>query len=364
MKQSRLHFVDGLRGVAALVVAVGHIIGMVPPDHPVAPIWRADLEHLLLWPWLFGKPMVSLFIMLSGFTLYWSEESRVANRRSPSTLRDYWWRRLWRIAPTYYLSFAFGLLVTLGLTRSLVKPSPSLDTSTPVTLGGLLAHLGFVHNLSRDWIYQANPPLWSIAVEIQLYLLLPVIFMLTRRFSIYAIAPAMVVAVYGLNQAVNIPVFSLIEHFLVGAIVAHVLRRNTVNPRPALTVAVTAIILGLLRIPFLSGRPDQLVWLVGFAALIVGLYGVRTDRWNPLTRPTVLWIGARSYSLYAVHFPIALLTWAAISRTGWERPFLLVTEIATGTCLSILAAAVAYRFIEKPALLKSRSGWPVPVGTR
>ena len=131
MSLGRQRYIDGLRGLAALVVAVGHTWGMVPPDHPPFTLLNADAEHLLLWPWLFGKQMVWLFILLSGFALYWSEESRRWSGRDATSLRTYFGRRAWRILPTYYVSLGLGALVTVALEALLVAPSPSLRTYSP-----------------------------------------------------------------------------------------------------------------------------------------------------------------------------------------------------------------------------------------
>lgn len=353
MPKRRLRFIDGLRGVAALVVAAGHILGMVGPDRPVIPIWKADALGMVLWPWTFGGPAVWLFIMLSGFTLYWTEESRRFDGRGATPFRVYWQRRFWRILPTYYVALAFGALVVLGLGWLLIAPSPSLQTYEPVTLGGVLTHLFMVHNLDPAWRTQIVPPLWSIAVEMQLYLLFPLLFLLRRKLTVYGVAAGLVLVVFALNQVASFPVFELVEWFVMGAILAHILRRRQVPAPVAMVTAVAALGIGFARVPALSGRLEQGVWLIAFAALIAWLFA-REGRWNVLESKPVLWLGERSYSLYAVHFPVALLCWAFVGRLELSRMEHVVCIAVLGMTASLFVATASYRWIEVPSLERSR----------
>lgn len=351
----RLKFVDGLRGLAALVVAVGHTIGMVGPDHQRVPLLGADPVALLIWPWTFGGPAVWLFIMLSGFTLYWTEESRRGSQRGATSVKVYVQRRLWRILPTYYAALALGAVVVLGMGMFLVAPSPSLQTYEPVTLGGVLSHLLMVHNLNPEWRTQVVPPLWSIAVEMQLYVLFPLLFLVRRKLGVYAVAAGLVVVSFALNQIASFPIFELVEWFVVGAVLAHVLRRHRIPSILAMPVALGALAVGFMRIPAINGRIEQGVWLVAFTGLIAWMFSLEgSRRGNFLESKPVLWLGERSYSLYAVHFPLALLCWALIGRFGLDRPLAIAAVVALGLTASLLVASASYRWIELPSLEKSR----------
>jgi peptidoglycan/LPS O-acetylase OafA/YrhL len=349
----QIKFINGLRGLAALIVAAGHIIGMVGPDHPVVPIWKADALGLVLWPWTFGGPAVWLFIMLSGFTLYWSEETRLISGRGATPFRVYCQRRLWRIVPTYYAALALGAVVVLGFGWILLAPSPSLQTYEPVTLGGIVSHLFMVHNLNPEWRTQVVPPLWSIAVEMQLYLLFPMLFLLRRKLTVYGVAAGLVLISFALNQVASFPIFELVEWFVVGSVLAHILRRRQVPAWAAMAVALVALAVGFARVPAISGRLEQGVWLVAFAALIAWMFA-REGRRNLLESKPALWLGERSYSLYAVHFPIALLCWAFVGRLDLSRIEHIIGIVLLGMAASLAAASASYKWIEVPSLDKSR----------
>lgn len=362
--RARLEFIDGLRGLAALVVAVCHTIGMVGPDHPAGPFWQADAEHMMMWPWLFGKQMVWLFILLSGFALYWSEESRRLGGRPGTSFKAYASRRAWRILPTYYAALGIGFLVVVVGAPLLLSPSPSLNTFAPVDTGGVLSHIFLVHNLNDAWIHQINPPLWSIAVEMQLYLLFPLLFLVRKRLTIYGTAALLVVGVFLLNAIVPLPLFALIEWFAGGAVLAHVARRRSFPAPMMLAVFAVTAVVGLLRIPGVPGGVDQVLWLVSFAALILGLCNTAPGHWNVPTWGPVRWLGDRSYSLYAIHFPVALLAWAAIGRMGLDRPVAILSVILVSVGASIALASIMYKTVEGPSQRRSRGKSAVGVGGR
>lgn len=355
MQRVRLEFIDGLRGFAALVVAVGHTLGMVGPDHTAVPIWKAEFGHLLMWPWLFGEQMVWLFILLSGFALYWSEESRIIYKGQASPLGVYVRRRLWRILPTYYLSFGLGLLVVVGLGWLLIEPSPSLRSYAPVDADGIISHLFFVHNFSDGWIHQVNPPLWSIAVEMQLYLLFPLLFILRKRLTIFGAAALIVVGVTAAGLFLPSRAFALVEWFVAGAVLAHIARRCQFKPGVLLSVAALCTLVGLLRVPALDGRLGQFLWLAAFAGLVLGLCYCRAGGWNVTTWRVAKWLGDRSYSLYAIHFPIALLAWALVGWLDMERGWLIVCVVALGVGCSLALSQVTYKLVEKPSKDRSQA---------
>jgi peptidoglycan/LPS O-acetylase OafA/YrhL len=352
----RLAFVDGLRGIAALVVTIGHTVLMVPPDRPILDFFHTDFEHRLVWPFLFGTQMVFLFIMLSGFGLYWSEENRIASGYSATSLRVFVARRAWRILPTYYVALALGLVVVHLGGPWLVDVSASYMMSGPVTPGGLLSHLVLGHNMSPGWTHQVNPPLWSIAFEVQLYLLFPLLVLIGTRWNPYLGASLLIVALEVINQVSPVPVFGLFFYFCAGVMVAHATRRHRLPRGVFLAIGVTGMLAGATRSAALTeGVRGQLLWAAAFSCLLVGLVGAREGRFNVPTWRSTVWVGHRSYSLYATHFPVLLVVWALVGRLGLGRTMAVVTMLAVGVPIAIMAAALCYRWVELPSLARVRA---------
>lgn len=149
---------DLLRVVCVGMIAWYHIWqqSWLSPKLAVGPL-RLDL----LGPVRAGYMFVDLLLMLSGFLLYlpW------ANGKQRST-REFYARRALRILPSYWLCLAVMLAFAVA--------GPNFPGWK--RLGkDLLAHLGFAHNLFYNTYVQTslNVVLWTLAVEVQFYLIFP-----------------------------------------------------------------------------------------------------------------------------------------------------------------------------------------------
>ena len=142
---------DPLRFAAALVVLGFHALETAD--------WSGGLWSNGAWGLLrAGWAGVDVFFVISGLVIGGS--ALRGAEAGGAWRRDYWRRRLARIVPLYLLTCAVFLL--------LIDPSP--------LTGGdgarqALTHLLFVHNLFPDTLATINPPSWSLANEMQFYLL-------------------------------------------------------------------------------------------------------------------------------------------------------------------------------------------------
>jgi peptidoglycan/LPS O-acetylase OafA/YrhL len=152
---------DGLRGIACFMVFLYHLRWHVKPD-ATAPlelrVGNANFERLLAN----FDAGVAVFFVLSGLLLslpFW--RSILENRPSPN-IQHYLWRRACRIVPAY-----FAVLFVVYLLRP----------GTYTLFGGVdfLLHLTFLHPFSDSSYYGVYPLLWTIGIEAQFYLLLPII---------------------------------------------------------------------------------------------------------------------------------------------------------------------------------------------
>ena len=169
------HFLaaDVLRGVAIMMVVVYHAVGrnygyFVPWNG-----WRKDFSAMPagsvvpLYTALLGWSGVSLFFVLSGFCIHLS-----FLRSSAFSASRFFWHRCWRIVPAY---FAALLTFTWSSHMPLYKWIGAKQ---------LITHILFIHNLSADTFFGINPSFWSIATEVQLYLLFPVLLLVRRGYGI------------------------------------------------------------------------------------------------------------------------------------------------------------------------------------
>ena len=175
----RLDYLDGVRGVAALLVAVFHA-GLIIPQGGDYGLW---FEDSLAWLWL-GRGSVAVFIVLSGYCLM-LPVVRSAQGTLEGGMRGYLVRRAWRILPAYLAALILSVAVLAGLSRFETHRQGWISTMYPaLDPSVLLSHALLVHNLHSDWCFKINSPMWSVAVEWQIYFLFPLILIpVWRRFG-------------------------------------------------------------------------------------------------------------------------------------------------------------------------------------
>ena len=144
---------DLLRAFAAISVIIYHVI-----EHFE---WKTfPIDGPLVW-FRVGWMGVDLFFVISGFVITMSALGLLDRLEASGFRRSFAWRRLLRIAPLHYVTCVIFLIAIR---------SDLLFQSGVVT--NVLAHALFVHNLSSDWAGAINGPNWSVAVEMQFYLLM------------------------------------------------------------------------------------------------------------------------------------------------------------------------------------------------
>ena len=150
----RLAPLDGLRGLAILMVLWCHLDGFLVDGRGLS---EPSFVHLLA---RFGFAGVFLFFVLSGFLLFLPyARALIAGSPWPS-VRRFYQRRVLRILPLYWLVLAFLLFVV---------------EKAPLNWSLLLAPLLLfdLHTQTFNQVSALDPPLWTLAVEWQFYLLLP-----------------------------------------------------------------------------------------------------------------------------------------------------------------------------------------------
>ncbi len=173
----RIACLDGLRGLAALWVLIGHAHILTGFRVPI--IGDPDLG-------------VDLFVMLSGFLMVFHYQLRRKKEpwEAPSTWSAFWIRRFFRIAPLYYVmlfaALALGPIIYDARSAidafNAVPPQPAsryIDDSVK----NYLLHLSFLFGLSPTYGYRTALPDWSIGLEMQFYAALPFIMLIVGRLG-------------------------------------------------------------------------------------------------------------------------------------------------------------------------------------
>ncbi len=360
---------DGLRGVACLMVVLDHCIVSVTPPGAIPGLYR-------LSDWLLGG--VDLFFVLSGFLI---GGILLDHKGATNYFRVFWTRRVGRIMPVYYLlmlSFFAMLAIKPWLGAPWLDASLFRDVMPPWT------YPLFVQNFAQAldgtdggarWVAST----WSLAIEEQFYLLLPpLVYLLSRRsitaLAVTCIVVALMVRAYawkttgswftgyfllpGRMDALMFGVLGAVA--LRNAAAMRALRRH----RPLLDglalLAVAALSTNLLThigaalpaaLSFVVRSMDFTLKAALFFAMIMRVFLVEAGSAyrRVLSSWAVVAFGAISYPLYMYHPAInGLLHGMAFARAPeiTDARHLLVALAVIG--VSVVLAWVSTRFFERP----------------
>ncbi|HEV7493742.1 acyltransferase [Baekduia sp.] len=352
----RLAALDGLRGVAALVVLLSHIVEASVPalsetlslggDPGGLAHWFMRTPLAVLWA---GPEFVIVFFVLSGFVL------TRALRAHPTTVSAFYAARSVRLYLPVWLSLipAAALLLLIPRATGLGGAGVSfwLDTyAHPVGLSQVARDMALVlpdHVGAGEGTL--NGALWSLRWEVFFSLALPILLLaegLVRRMA----APLVVAALLAVDIAHGHATLMFAPPFVVGVVLAlHEARIREWRTRLAGRGAVLAVGVSLCLLSADLWLPDAVramgpggalvVAGAGLAVLCPLLYGSVA---RPLATRPVQWLGSRSFSLYLVHHPIVL----AFAYGLHAPPF--ATLLALAVPASLIGAELFHRIVERP----------------
>jgi peptidoglycan/LPS O-acetylase OafA/YrhL len=363
-KAGRLVPLEGLRGIAAVIVMLGHMVrGLVPP--PGHGRWEG-LHEAHRWL-LNGGAAVTVFFVLSGFIL----SLPFAKDRSR-------WRVLTAILKRWPRLAALTTIACLFSWGLIVLSQDNYERAAAVTGNAWMAsHFNAPlqgHEISwmaalRDGLYQVfwsgasrfDSPLWTMRIELfgsfAIFIMAPVLFGLQSWVLRLVIIGAVMVA-----AGTAFPL-TYISDFLVGTILAMLFAEEKL-PRfsnlAALGMGLAGIYLfcfsaaenHLIHAPIKAllpqGESAHFVWDVSAALIILVLLG------NPFLRHFfskrwAIWLGLLSFPIYLLHVPIMLSAGAmsivdAAGPLGETRAVLLAAAV---TLALTLACALPLAWVDR-----------------
>jgi peptidoglycan/LPS O-acetylase OafA/YrhL len=342
--------IDGLRGVAVLIVILYHAgVGLTPG----------------------GYVGVDVFFVVSGF-LITSLVMRETSLRQ-FTLKSFYVRRIARIAPslllTLMLSLAFGFVF---------YDPPRFDNLGREAAFSALGASNILYSRGVNY-FAADPnvrPLlhtWSLGIEEQFYLLWPLTILLLLKFSRrWTSATFAALALLSLlwsevtlrtdpTAAYFLPHLRAFE-LLIGAQIGHFSHRFESTGRSRSIwrdgcglIGAGAIAVGVFAYDETTAFPGiaALLPCAGTAAVILPGGGTIVARLFAV-RPLVL-LGLISYPLYLLHLP--LLTWMQFLGLKLRPEYSVMAVLAIG----LASAALLYRYVETPLRRRARRADGKPI---
>lgn len=348
----RILELDGLRGIAILLVLMRHYI-----HHP---------SLLLLGP-QWGWMGVNLFFVLSGF-LITTILLRLADRPRGS-LKTFYARRTLRIFPLYFLA----LIVYFSASAWVGTPQPGKTVFLYATflqafIPPLITHLQIVPHPA--WVIMGFGVLWSLSVEEYFYVLWAplVVWTRARRKILFVILGVILVATpwirffypdpHGGQELFIAQMDSLAAGCLIGIFWRdHADRLRVFLRRRAgwLYLGTAGLLAVAIWIDFATGISKRnifalrifnatdytVLWMAWAMWLLVTLGVAGTSGWMPrvLRHPVLVWFGRVSYCLYVIHYPIYLALRHYMAHS---------LAIPAGLAVSLVVSELSWRYFEGP----------------
>lgn len=359
LKESKPHYeiLDGLRGVAALMVVFFHIFEV----HSGGDHSKQIINH--------GYLAVDFFFLLSGFVISYAYD----DRWNKMTLKDFFKRRLIRLQPMIIIGSVVGALTfyfqaSPGLGWERIAETPVWKMLLVMLIGCTLIPVG--KNLDiRGWneMHPLNGPAWSLFLE---YIANIVYALILRRVSktilvILVIIAAAVTAEYALTNPngniiggwsiddptqLRIGFTRLAFPFLAGLLLARIGKLKFTKHA---FFTASALLVVLLSVPHLGD--SEHLWKNGLYECFCIL----------IMFPVIIWLGAGgkvegkkasklckflgdiSYPIYITHFPLVYIYMAKVTNGNYTLeeswPYGLLTVI-----VSIALAYGSMRFFDIP----------------
>lgn len=349
--QTRVTQLDGLRGIAALLVVACHALSTLPgigdvvygnrsAELTTAETWAVFSPLHVLWN---GTPAVHVFFVLSGFVLVLPFTRPGAAGR----WAQYYAKRFFRLYLPAWASLAVAVALMAIIPRSaspLQSPWADIYVTDP-SVGQVLKDGLLLLNAST-----INTPLWSLKWEVLFSLLLPIYVLVAlrgRRFWHVKLGLALLLAAVGALQ--DVEWLSYLPIFAIGAVLGaerERIRELTQSWPGFVWFFVAAAGIFLANAEWIS--PEQpipgveAVVTVG-ATLIVLLFVSCRSAKRLGDTAVAQWLGRVSFSVYLVHLPIIL---AGVTLL---RSVSLPLALAVSVAASFMAAELFYRYVEQPS---------------
>ncbi len=329
--------VDGLRGLAACAVVAVHYrhFFMEEAGRPVdgATVRQMPFQPIFAWIYENGHLAVQLFWLISGLVFAAAYTGRTCSGR------DFGIARVARLYPLHFVTLLIVALLQWYSVRYTGAPQIYIHNSGT----SFFAQLFMASNWHGFTISSFNFPIWSVSMEIVIYVVFWALLPLIKKHPISGIA---IIAVSGaLDWVVRDTgqlLFQCALFFFFGCFCHQLLQKLGRSPGVILGIASVFGVVGICLHGTLSLAFLCAALVTVFAGLDTGFSGKLASRFR--------WLGDSAYGIYLWHVPVQiaiLLTLTAVNipkTVAFEPWFFLIFVITV-----LITARLSFVYFETPS---------------
>lgn len=346
----RVALIDGVRGVAIVLVVLSH--GWV-----VWPIERIDDTAWIRPLFRSGNFAVTVFLVAAGYLAYVSLASRGLEHTRPGVT---FVRRVLRVGPSLWLLLATVLLVS------------TLDSTDETASGDNVDSVLHVLTYTWNWYVQGNlvtsrpdfGHLWYLSVDMQAFVIMAAVLYMMRRRPVgvlFVLGGLLLLLTWWRFHVTDteflfqvlVRTTARMDPFVVGVMLGAALPlvRRLEVPQWAVRWAATSTLVALVPLAYYCSRDERfLAWGVTLLeldlAVLFGATALLTSAPRPVAalgaRP-LAFLGRHSLLLYIWHYPVFTFLSRHTESWGWF-PRTVVALLVT-----VAVSLLAHRFVERRA---------------
>lgn len=351
--------IDGLRFIAITSVVLYHLNSFLIVNYVNPNVDTSDysfLKHLLSH----GHLGVPLFFTISGFILGMPFAKFHLRNGNPVSLKKYFLRRLTRLEPPYIL-----IMTTLLFGAVYVAKVFSLTDG----IENYLASIIYCHNfIFPDATPNLNAVTWSLEVEVQFYILAPLMAWIfsvkslsIRRLSLCFIAVLFIIINhFNFNPLGVVSLVDYFQYFLVGFLLADLYVSNsTLLPKTKFDYLIGLfffVIIWLFDNGDFNSNSQKFIWeLIQLGSIFFLYYYVLFNKiFKFLCFKLITNIGGMCYSIYLLHFPILSLFGKPMLKYSFSKYTFVNVSIYSVILifLTMSISSIFFLLVERPCMDK------------
>lgn len=340
-----IKYIDGLRFIAVINVFICHFLANHMANFP-----DFEKQYAYILPFFgngIGHTGVYLFFGISGFILSMPFLKHYIYGAKEVSIKDYFFRRLTRLEPPYIVHLVLFLLISTALGNKTIQE----------LFPNFLASLFYVHNIvfSEERYPLLNIVLWTLEIEVQFYILAPLLSWLIFRLprwvrrvlmsSIIILWPFLGIDI-GFHSVLN-----YLHFFIIGYLVADLSVEYNDKIKPSFIFDIICLI--VLVIFWQGDVWTQFQWLYIFILLFFTPFSIF---WKKIMELRLIYIiGGMCYTIYMLHHKIIYVFFGLFFKGQvllGDPLYNLFMRLVIISIVTFIISVAFFILIERPTMKK------------